>query len=170
MTDVATVSDWDRDGLLRLAAAAESGSEHPLARALAPLADGAAVSDFLAIRGGGVRAKVDGRVVLVGSERFLREAGVDPGAVDDKARAWERQAKTVLRVAVDGQAAGAIALADTLKPHSREAVDDLRLAGAEVFLLTGDNVTTARDRRSVGPARLERLRGRPARRQGRHGL
>ncbi|MBV8230058.1 MAG: heavy metal translocating P-type ATPase [Planctomycetaceae bacterium] len=144
VTDVAAVDGWDRAGLLRLAAAAESGSEHPLARALAPLANGAAVSDFQAVRGGGVRARVDGRAVLVGSERFLRDAGIDPGGLDAVARAWERQAKTVLRVAADGRAVGAIALADTLKPHGREAVDALRRMGAEVFLLTGDNVTTAR--------------------------
>ena len=144
VTDVVAVDGWDRAGLLRLAAAAESGSEHPLARALSPLADGAAVSDFQAVRGGGVRARVDGRAVLVGSERFLRDAGIDPGGLDEVARAWERQAKTVLRVAADGRAVGAIALADTLKPHGHEAVDALRRMGAEVFLLTGDNVTTAR--------------------------
>ncbi|MBX6314159.1 MAG: copper-translocating P-type ATPase [Isosphaeraceae bacterium] len=144
VTDVFAADGWDRDRLLRVAAAAEAGSEHPLARALAPYADGLKATDFRAVRGQGVIATVDGHVVLVGSERFLTESGVDPSVLRPSIAAWEAQAKTVLRVAVDNQAVGAIALADTLKPHSREAVDRLRQAGADVILLTGDNPATAR--------------------------
>jgi Cu+-exporting ATPase len=143
LTDVFTLPGWDRDRLLRLAGAAESGSEHPLARALAPFADGAAVADFLAVRGAGVRARVDDHVVLVGTGRFLAESGVDPLALDDAAFVLEEQGKTVLRVAVDGHAAGAVALADTLKPHAREVVDQIQQSGADVYLVTGDNPATA---------------------------
>ena len=68
---------------------------------------------------------MDGQAVLVGSEAFLQGFGVDQGPIQSIAEAWERQARTVLRVAVDGRAVGAIALADTLKPHAREVVDQL---------------------------------------------
>jgi Cu+-exporting ATPase len=149
VTDVAAVNGWDRDRLLQLAAAAESGSEHPLARALAPHADGRAVTDFQAVRGGGVRAKVEGQAVLVGSERFLGDAGIPQGELYETIRAWESDGKTVLRVAADGRMAGAIALADTIKPHAREVVDRLHRDGADVHLVTGDNPETAR---SIGKA------------------
>ena len=144
VVEVITVDGWGRDDLLRVAAAAEAGSEHPLARALAPFAGVGSATDFQAVRGGGVRATVAGRVVVVGSDRFLSESGVDQRAIDEAARAEEARARTVLRVAVDGRAAGAIALADTLKPHGREVVERLGRQGASVFLLTGDNPATAR--------------------------
>jgi Cu+-exporting ATPase len=143
VTDVFTVEGWDRDRLLRLAASAESGSEHPLARALAPYAVGASVTDFRAVRGAGVSATVGGTAVLVGSERFLGESGVDPSPLEESARAWEAEAKTVLLVAAGGRAAGAIALADTVKPFGREVVDRLRRDGTDVYLVTGDNPVTA---------------------------
>jgi Cu+-exporting ATPase len=144
VTDVAPVDGWDRDRLLRLAAAVESGSEHPLARALNPHAGGLAATDFQAVRGGGVRAKVEGQSVLVGSERFLGDAGIPQGELHSTIRSWEGEGKTVLRVAADGRLVGAIALADTIKPHAREVVDRLRRDGAGVYLVTGDNPDTAR--------------------------
>jgi Cu+-exporting ATPase len=144
VVDVAALGGWDRDRLLRVAAAAESGSEHPLATALAGYVDGATASEFQAVRGKGVRARVDGTPVLVGSDTFLRESGIDTSPVRGVSEPWEREARTVLRVAADGQAAGAIALADRLKPHAREVVDELRSQGARVILLTGDNPETAR--------------------------
>jgi Cu+-exporting ATPase len=86
---------------------------------------------------------VDGVPVLVGSARFLGESGVDLTPLEAAARSWEDQARTVLRVARDGRAAGAIALADAVKPHAREALDEIRRLGADVFLLTGDQPATA---------------------------
>ncbi|MGA7498139.1 MAG: heavy metal translocating P-type ATPase [Isosphaeraceae bacterium] len=139
-----TLPGWDRDRLLSLAATAEAGSEHPLARALAPFAANCEVRDFQAVRGQGVKARVDGQTVLVGSASFLTSCGIDQGPIQAAALAWEHQARTVLRVAVDGQAVGAVALADTLKPHAREVVEELRRQGANVVLLTGDNPQTAR--------------------------
>jgi Cu+-exporting ATPase len=146
VTDVYVPSgrEADRLRLLRLAAAAERGSEHPLARALAPHDDGAPVTGFQAVRGSGVKARVDGQPVLVGSDRFLAESGVDPSRLRDAAVVWEGQAKTVLRVAAGGVALGAIALADALKPHARSGVDLLEHSGAEVYLVTGDQPQTAR--------------------------
>jgi Cu+-exporting ATPase len=143
VTDVEAVAGWDRERLLTLAAAAEAASEHPLARALSPWASDAKVEDFRAVRGGGVSARVDGAAVLVGSGRFLAESGVEGDPVAESARRWESEAKTVLRVAVDGRAVGAIALADTLKPTARAAVEAVRRQGVDVALLTGDNAATA---------------------------
>jgi P-type Cu+ transporter len=101
------------------------------------------VVDFQAARGQGVKAKVDGRLVLVGSESYLKAAGVDQSALTETAESWEGQARTVLWVAVDGRLAGAIALADTLKPGARAVTTALRRMGMEVVLLTGDNEKTA---------------------------
>ncbi|MEO6808604.1 MAG: copper-translocating P-type ATPase, partial [Isosphaeraceae bacterium] len=144
ITDVFAVDGWDRDRLLRLAGTAEAGSEHPIARALAEHADASAqVDGFRAVRGAGVSARVDGSTVIVGSDRLLSDSGVDVKPLADVASRWESEAKTVLRVAVDGQPVGVIALADTLKPHSRQAVDALKAGGADVYLLTGDNRATA---------------------------
>ncbi len=143
VVDVHTVEGFDRDRLLCLAAGAESGSEHPLARALAGSRGTGRVEDFRAVRGGGVAAKVDGVAVLVGSARFLAESGVETTSLDETARSWENKAKTVILVAADGRAVGAIALADAVKPHAREAIDRVRRMGAEVYLLTGDNAETA---------------------------
>ena len=146
IADVFTASfkEEDRARVLQLAAAAEIGSEHPLARALASDYDGARVTEFQAVRGGGVRAKVDGQWVVVGSERFLRESGIDPSRLRDPALVWEGQGKTVLRVAAGGVAIGAIALVDPLAPHAREVVEQIERKGAKVYLVTGDNVATAR--------------------------
>jgi Cu+-exporting ATPase len=145
LAEVFAVADSSSDQVLQLAAAAESASEHPLARALAAHADPAwRVTDFVASRGQGVRATVDGITVRVGSERFLQESGIDPGPLLEVAGRWEGQARTVLLVAADQRALGAIALADAPKPHAREAIARLGRQGLTVWLLTGDNPTTAR--------------------------
>jgi len=135
---------WDGDRLIGLAAAAESPSEHPLARAFEGLGRGRSVADFRAVRGEGVSATVDGVEVLVGSPRLLKGRGVDVAPIDPIAEEWKSKARTVVYVAADDQPIGAIALADQLKPHAREVVDRLRAAGSRVVLLTGDNATTAR--------------------------
>ncbi len=145
----AAAEGWTRDELLRVAAVAEAGSEHPLARSLAGYASGAVASASRAVRGGGMIATVDGRAVLVGSRRFLEESSVAVGALDAWAEAQESQARSVLRVAVDGHQVGAVALADALKPHAREVIERLRRLGADVYLVTGDNTSTAR---AVGDA------------------
>jgi Cu+-exporting ATPase len=146
VTDVFVPSgrEADRRRLLALAAMAESASEHPLARALEPYRDGSEVREFQAVRGAGVSAKVDGQPVLVGSDGFLRDRGVDPSRLRDAATVWESEAKTVLRVAGGGVALGAIALRDTLKPQAREVVERLSRQRLGVYLVTGDNPATAR--------------------------
>jgi Cu+-exporting ATPase len=143
IVEVFTAPGFDRDRLLALAAAAEAGSEHPLARAVVAHGGTFSASDFRAVRGQGMIATVEGQVVLVGSERFLAESGVDLAVLNPIAERWKQDANTVLLVAVDGQPAGALALADALKPHSREAMDRLNTMGVDTVLLTGDNAVTA---------------------------
>ncbi|HSR40974.1 MAG TPA: heavy metal translocating P-type ATPase [Longimicrobiales bacterium] len=149
VTDVIPADGRDETGLFRLAAGAESGSEHPLGRAVVERARerGIALPEldgFEAVTGRGVRATLEGREVLVGSPRFMAEAGVDTSALDDDLRRLEEEARTAMFVAVDGEPAGIVAVADRLKEDSREAVAELRRMGLETAMVTGDNERTAR--------------------------
>jgi len=137
-----------RDELLRLAASLERGSEHPLGEAIVMRAkgDGLTHSDvegFEAVPGQGVRGKVDGRDVLLGNARYLAESGIEVGELASAAEALAVQGKTPMFVAVDGRAAGLIAVADTLKDQSAQAVEALHRLGIEVLMITGDNRRTA---------------------------
>jgi Cu+-exporting ATPase len=134
--------------LLRLAASLERGSEHPLAEAIVTRAkgEGLALSDvegFEAVPGHGVRGKVEGRTVLLGNVRLMQESGVTLGNLSETAGALAAQGKTPMFVAVDGEPAGVIAVADTLKEHSAEAIRALHRLGLEVVMITGDNRRTA---------------------------
>ncbi len=134
-----------REELLRLAGGAESASEHPLAQAIAAAApDGLTPTEFRNHAGLGVEALVDGKAVLVGRVSFLVDWGIEP---DAEARVWQERAEaagqTVVAVAWNGALHGLIALADTLKPTSRQAVADLRALGLTPVLLTGDNERAA---------------------------
>jgi Cu+-exporting ATPase len=157
VVDVQTVNGFEREGLLKLAASAERGSEHPLARAIVAAYDGvpSAPDNFSNEEGRGIRATVDGRQVIVGSPRFIGEQGA---ALDEhKARieALQARALTVSAVAVDGQLAGFIGIADTVKEGSREAITRLRELGLDVVMITGDNELTAQAiAREVGVTRV----------------
>ena len=131
----------DDDGLLRLVAAAERGSEHPLAAAvIAAAAERGltlpAATDFEAVAGHGIRATVDGHSVVAGNERLAGSGG-------ERAAALAAAGKTVVSVAVDGEPVGAIAIADTVKPGSPAAIARLKALGLEVIMLTGDGSATA---------------------------
>jgi Cu+-exporting ATPase len=137
-----------REELLRLAASLERGSEHPLAEAIVTRAkrEGLALRDvegFEAVPGHGVRGKVEGRTVLLGNVRLMQESGVTLGNLSETAGALAAQGKTPMFVAVDGEPAGVIAVADTLKEHSAEAIRALHRLGLEVVMITGDNRRTA---------------------------
>jgi Cu+-exporting ATPase len=137
---------FERDGLVRLAAAVETQSEHPLARAVVAAAGGAVpkASGFSAVPGQGVSAEADGRRVAIGNELMMRTLGIDPaGAAADRAR-LEGQGATVVHVAVDGRLAGLLAISDQVRPESASAVKRLRELGLEVVLLTGDSERAAR--------------------------
>jgi Cu+-exporting ATPase len=134
--------------LLRVAAAAERGSEHPLAEAIVRLASERGIelppaTDFASVSGGGVQATVEGRETIVGSERLLDEHGVDTGPVEATAHEAATNGHTPVLVTVDGMAIGVLAIADTVKPGSAEAVRRLKAAGLEVWMLTGDRAAVA---------------------------
>jgi Cu+-exporting ATPase len=148
ITDVLTGGDIKEDDLLRLAASAERPSEHPLAAAVVAGARSRELimsepAGFDSITGKGVRAKVDGRSILIGSPALLRDAGIDTTALEVEADQLSADGKTPLLVAVDGKPAGVIAVADTLKEESVAAVAGLRALGLEVVMITGDNRRTA---------------------------
>jgi Cu+-exporting ATPase len=146
VTDLVTTGgDVDEAELLRLVASAEHGSEHPLGEAIVRYAreerglELSAPEAFEAASGAGVKATVDGRVVLVGRPAFL--AGVD--ALRAAGERLAADGKTPVYAAVDGRAVAVLGIADTLKPGSREAVAALHRLGLQVIMLTGDNETTA---------------------------
>ena len=135
--------------LLAAAAGAESGSEHPLAEAIVEGAEerGIDVSDpseFENVPGHGIRATVDGRELLVGNRKLLGEEGVDPSPAAATMERLEREGKTAMLVAIDGDLAGVLATADTVRESAKTTVGALQERGFEVVLLTGDNERTAR--------------------------
>ncbi len=138
------------DDLLRLIAAAERGSEHPLGEAIVRFArderglEPADATDFEAVSGHGIAATVDGKQILVGRPAFLESRGMDVSALLVAADELAAAGKTPVFVAVDGRPSAVIAIADTLKLGSVEAVAELHRLGLEVAMLTGDNETTAR--------------------------
>jgi len=151
VTDIAPVEGVSEDELLRMAASAERVSEHPLAAAIVRAAEErgietSAPTDFEAIPGEGIRATVDGRTILVGSRAFIAPQGEHRSHSSYSSHSGETfaaQGKTPVHVAIDGVPAGIIAIADTLKPHSAEAVRALRDLGPEVVMITGDDRRTA---------------------------
>jgi Cu2+-exporting ATPase len=160
LTDVVVTSGFDRQEMLRLAASAERGSEHPLAEAIVQgaQAQGLALVDataFESIAGQGIRATVDGRVVLAGNRKLIQGEGIDGQALEAQAATLAEQGKTPMYVAIDRQAAGLIAVADTLKPTSREALRRFADMGIEAVMITGDNARTATAvARALGIARF----------------
>ena len=148
VTRVVSGNGRSEEELLQLAAAVEVGSEHPLGEAIVARAQDqglavARVTDFASMTGQGVRGRVDNRDVLLGNRSLMRHAGVPLDGLEAQAEELARSGATPMYVAVDGAAAGLIAVADTLKPESAEAVAQLRALGLEVWMLTGDNRGTA---------------------------
>ncbi len=153
VTDYVTVGGTAHSNeikLLRLAAAVEINSEHPLAEAVVEYAkvQGVetpfpAVTNFEAIPGRGVQAIVSSRVVQIGTARWMQELGIDTKALQTYQENWESNAKTSPLIAVDGQIEGVFGIADALKPSSAIAIRGLRRLGLEVVMLTGDNRQTA---------------------------
>ena len=158
----------EEDGVLRLAATAERGSEHPLARAIVEGAEERGIElsdpeDFENVPGQGIRATVESREpqsgskrasgersdpraveVLVGNRKLLSDNGIDTAPAAETMERLEREGKTAMLVAVDGDLAGVVADADTVKPSAKEAVSALQARGIDVMMITGDNERTAR--------------------------
>jgi Cu+-exporting ATPase len=136
------------DHWLRLAASAERGSEHPLGEAIVRAAEERELvlsepAAFEGIAGHGVRAEVDGRSILLGNLRLMQQEGVHLNGLEEKADALQKQARTAMWLAVDGQAGALIAVADTIKEGSKTAVQRLHEQGLTVVMMTGDNEATA---------------------------
>jgi Cu+-exporting ATPase len=136
------------DDLLKLAASVEKGSEHPLGKAIVNHAktqqlELLELKDFKASGGFGVEAKVDGSTVMVGKPRWFHEMGSAIEAADNEIQALQSQGKTVMVVVRDNALCGLIAVSDTLKPESREAIQQLHNLHLKVVMLTGDNQQTA---------------------------
>jgi len=149
VTDLAPVDGMTADRLLSLAASAERGSEHPLGEAIVAAAreKGLEVSeprDFQAIPGQGIEATLDGRRLALGNQKLMVDHGYNMDGLAKRATALSDQGKTPMFVALDGQVAGIVAVADTVKPGAAEAVAELKQLGIEVAMLTGDNERTAR--------------------------
>ena len=147
VTDVVSLN-MPEDDLLRLAASAERGSEHPLGKALIEAANDRSLpldedSDFRALPGHGVEAQVNGSTVVLGNPALMKDIGVSLDSLESRGRELSEQGKTPVFVAVDGHAAGVVAVADTLRPESREAVEAMHKLGLEVIMLTGDDRRTA---------------------------
>jgi len=148
LVDVATVAGVDANELLRLAAGLEAASEHPLAAAIV---DGAAergiqpakADDFDSITGKGVIGRVAGRQVALGNAALFAQLGIDTGDLAAQGETRRRKGQTVMLAALDGRAAGLVAVADPVKPRAREAIAALHEEGLRIVMLTGDNRTTA---------------------------
>jgi Cu+-exporting ATPase len=139
----------NEEELLRIGASAERGSEHPLGRAIVNEAEkrGIGLSEpqaFMASRGLGIRAKVDGQEVRVGKPDWFHEMDLHLDDVKDQILSLQELGKTVMVVVVDEKLAGLIAVSDTIKPESGEAIEDLHRQNLKVVMLTGDNIQTAR--------------------------
>lgn len=154
LTDVlpAPGAEMSENDMLRLAASAEAGSEHPLARAVvegAVARSGEQVSTpdaFAAIPGGGVEARVSGHTIVIGTRRLMQERGVEARmleALSEQLTALEHAGKTAVIVSIDGKLAGILGIADTVKVGSADAIARLRARGLDVWMITGDNQRTA---------------------------
>ena len=148
LTDVVAAEGVSKADVLRLAAALDVDSEHPLAVAVVAGAreQGLApqrADTFEAITGHGVAGRAEGHDVLLGNRKLLADHGVDTGALEQRADELAADGKTPIYIAIDGRAAGIVAVADTVKPESVDAIRRLRALGLEVLMITGDNERTA---------------------------
>jgi P-type Cu+ transporter len=149
VTDVYDISGIGQEELLRLAAIAESGSEHPLGQAVVREAKKGNIipnpKSSEAIPGQGLRAEYEGHVVLIGTRKLMSEHAIPvPEVVEAKLREFENVGKTAVLVSIDSKLSGIISIADTTKEGAKEAIEALKLMGKEVIMLTGDNERTAK--------------------------
>ena len=149
VTDILVAGEQDDNTILKLAATLESGSEHPLALAIVESAqergiETGKVSNFNAIAGHGVQAEVDGKTLLFGNEKLMRERNIELGDFVEKAQGLAAEAKTPMYFAVDNKLSAIIAVADPIKEDSIAAIKRLQHNGIRVVMLTGDNRATAK--------------------------
>jgi len=148
VTDIIAVPSFSQEEILRLAASAERGSEHPLGEAIVKAAleknlELSSAAEFNAIPGQGVETLVEGKKLLLGNLRLIKDRGLALNGLEKEADRLREKGNTVMFLGLDGRVVGIIALADTLKPNAREALQELHKMGVEVVMLTGDNRRTA---------------------------
>lgn len=149
VTDVLVLPDYQEHTIMRLAAIAEQGSEHPLAAAIVEGAKARGLTlttypeHFTALAGRGLEATVEGQTLLIGTRGLLRDHAIETDALEEQLTTLEAQGKTAMLIALDGKLAGVIAVADTVKDGSLEAIKQLHAQGLTVWMLTGDNRRTA---------------------------
>jgi len=148
LTDVVALVGFDEETVLRFAASADRPSEHPLAQAIVNAATARGLEPpepegFAAVPGHGVDATVAGRRVLIGNRKLMQREGIDARDLDRVVTELQGEGKTAMYLAVDGLAAGVVAVADTIKEDSIEAIKAMQAMGIEVIMLTGDNERTA---------------------------
>jgi Cu+-exporting ATPase len=149
LSDVYSTDAFEADDMLALAAALEKGSEHPLAEAIVAGAEGkglklSKVSEFEAVTGKGVAGLVGKKSVVLGNPVMLQDLKIDPTPLLDRANTLRDEGKTAMFVAVDGELAGLVAVADPIKATTKEAIDALHRAGLTIIMATGDNERTAK--------------------------
>ena len=148
VTDVVVTGKFKAEELLRLAASVEKGSEHPLGEAIWAEATNRGLtlnelSGFKAEAGYGVEAEVEGRRVTVGNVRMMESRGYSLNGIEPEVTRLQSEAKTAMLVVIDGKVEGVIAVADTLKDNSKDAIEELHRMGLRVAMITGDNCKTA---------------------------
>ena len=148
VTDLFALGSFGQEEVLVFAASAEKSSEHPLGEAVVKKTveqglEIQASENFKAIEGHGVEAEVNGKKVLLGNAKLMQERKVEIGELEARAEELSREGKTPIYVSIEGKMAGLIAVADTLKENSTQAVERLKKMGLEVVMLTGDNRRTA---------------------------
>jgi P-type Cu+ transporter len=149
LTDLVLAANLDETEVLRLAAAVENSSEHPLALAIVEAAQARGlqlrdVGSFEAVPGHGVSAKIEDRQVLIGNLKLMEREGISLGDLEMKSRSLANEGKTPMFIAIDGEMAGIIAVADTVKNDSKAAITRMKKMGLEVVMITGDNERTAK--------------------------
>ena len=149
VTDIITFNSWTRDAILPILLAAEKNSEHPLAQAIVRYGDEQGISinepdEFTSVPGHGVIAVIGGKTALVGTRKLMREHAIAIDHVLNQVESLEEAGKTVMFLALDGQMVSLVAVADTVKDTSAQAVADLQKMGLEVWMITGDNERTAK--------------------------
>ena len=148
VTDIITNGIIVQDDLLKLAASAEAGSEHPYGIAIVTKAQEKeikpyGIEEFKVFPGHGIKAKIEGMTILMGNEKKMSEEGINLNGFKEKADELSSHGKTPMYVAINNEMAGIIAVADTLKKDSIEAIRELQDMGLEVIMITGDNIRTA---------------------------
>lgn len=148
VTDIITANNFDENELLAIAASAEKGSEHPLGEAIVKCGEEKGIefkkiSDFKAIPGHGIETKIDGKLILLGNKKLMDDRNIGLGELESKSVELATEGKTPMYISVDNVLSGIVAVADTVKETSKEAIEKLHSMGIKTAMITGDNRRTA---------------------------